>query len=101
MNTLITPAKGLSDHYKGTPAEAVLTRTQNMKGIKLGNTEKAAERILEIVTCTGMAESEDVKGCLRVILGADCLKSARDDWKAFGKNLDIMEEIAMSTGLED
>ena len=101
VNTLVTPAKGPSDHYKDTPADAVLQRTQNLKEMKLGNTENAAQRLLEVVTGTGMAESEDVKGCLRVILGEDCLKSARNKWSTFGKNLDIMEEIAMSTGLEE
>lgn len=101
LNTIVLPEKGLSEQYKDGPVDAIMKLTQNMASMKLGNTDKAAQRILEVVTETGMGESEDVKGCLRVVLGADCMKLARDKLVSFGRNLDVMEEIAMSTGQEE
>jgi len=38
---------------------------------------------------------------LRVPLGSDCLRAAKEKWTAFGKNLDAMEEIAASTAFDD
>ena|SRR2546423_1789743 len=100
-NALILPANGLSKAYEGTPADKVLKLTQEMANMRLGDPAKAAQRILEVVTGTGMATEEEVKQCLRVPLGSDCMKLAREKWTSFGKNLDAMEEIAASTAFDD
>jgi hypothetical protein len=100
-NALVFPAKGISKSYEGTPADKMVKMTQDMANLRLGDPAKAAQRILEMVTGTGMAQSEEVKGCLRVPLGSDCMKIARGKWVAFGKNLDSMEEIAASTAFDD
>ncbi len=72
-----------------------------MAGARLGDPAKAAQRILEVVTGTGMGDTERVKDCLRVPLGSDCMRVARDKWRSFGTNLDVMEVIATSTSFED
>ena len=100
-NALVFPAKGVSEAYEGTPAYKMLKMTQDMANMRLGDPTKAAQRILEVVTGTGMATSEEVRACLRVPLGSDCMKSAREKWTAFGKNLDAMEMIAASTSFDD
>jgi hypothetical protein len=100
-NALVFPAKGVTRPYEGSPVEQVVKMTQDMAGMRLGDPAKAAQRIVEVVTGTGMAESEEVQGCLRVPLGSDCMKVAREKWTAFGKNLDAMEEIAASTAFDD
>jgi hypothetical protein len=100
-NALVLPAKGISQPYEGTPADKMVRMTEDMANMRLGDPAKAAQRILEVVTGTGMATSQEVKGCLRVLLGSDCLKVAREKWIAFGKNLDAMGEIAASTAFDD
>jgi hypothetical protein len=100
-NALVLPAKGISQPYEGTPADKMVRMTEDMANMRLGDPAKAAQRILEVVTGTGMATSQEVKGCLRVLLGSDCLKVAREKWTAFGKNLDAMGEIAASTAFDD
>jgi hypothetical protein len=64
-NALVLPAKGISKPYEGTPADKIVRMTQDMANMRLGDPAKAAQRILEVVTGTGMATSEEVKGCLR------------------------------------
>lgn len=100
-NALVLPARGISKAYEGTAVEKMVRMTQDMANVKLGDPAKAAQRILEVVTGTGMAKSEEVRGCLRVPLGSDCMKIAREKWMAFGKNLDAIEEIASSTAFDD
>jgi hypothetical protein len=79
----------------------MLQMTKAMAGARLGDPAKAAQRILEVVTGTGMGDGEEVKGCLRIALGSGCMKVAKGKWREFGRNLDVMEEIAGSTGFED
>ena len=101
VNRLVMPVEGLSKPYEGTPADEVLQRTKAMAGARLGDPKSAAQRILDVITGTGMGGGEEVKGCLRVPLGKDCMKVARAKWTSFGRNLDVMEEIAASTGFGD
>jgi hypothetical protein len=101
VGSLVTPAKGLSKPYKSTPADKMLQMTKAMASARLGDPAKAAQRILEVVTGTGMGDGEEVKGCLRIVLGNDCMKVARGKWREFGRNLDVMEEIAGSTAFEE
>jgi hypothetical protein len=100
-NALVLPAKGISKPYEGTPADLVVKMTQDMANMRLGDPAKAAQRILEAVTGTGMATSQEVRGCLRVPLGSDCMKLTREKWMAFANNLNTMEEIAASTAFDD
>jgi hypothetical protein len=85
VGSLVTPTKGLSKPYEGTPADEVLQRTKAMAGARLGDPAKAAQRILEVVTGTGMGVGQEMKGCLRVVLGSDCMKVARGKWREFGE----------------
>ena len=100
-NALVLLAKGISKPYERTSADKMVRMTQDLANMRLGDPAKVAQRILEVVTGTGMATSQEVKGCLRVLLGSDCLKVVREKWITFGKNLDAMGEIAASTAFDD
>ena len=101
-STVVTPESqvdnnGISKAYENTPAEEVLKATRALSGGSPGDADKAALRIVEFVTGTGMGEGEKTRGFLRLILGTDCLKAAKMKLKTFGENINAMEEVAPST----
>lgn len=97
----VEPSGGVSKHYLDTPAHQILEMTKQMglpeNQAKLGDVNKAAERILEMVTKSGMAADEKLGNCARLILGKDCLDRGKLKSAQFNENLDLMEEIAAST----
>ncbi|GKZ23503.1 hypothetical protein AbraIFM66951_008539 [Aspergillus brasiliensis] len=102
FSAFVEPAAGLNADYVGTPVEAALNLIKAKHGKQEGDPDKAARRILEVVTGTGMAEGrEDLKGYLRVPLGPDCWKRFSGKIDGVKQNLEIMKEIAHSTNFDE
>ncbi len=68
-------------------------------GKQLGDPDKGAERIFEVVTGAGMAKGK--KEYLRLPLGTDCLQSARAKIDQLKETFDEFEEIASSTNVDE
>jgi hypothetical protein len=76
-------------------------RRRNMADMRLGDSEKAdPSTFWEVMAGAGRANSEG-QSYLRVPLGRDCMKLAREKWAAFASSLDATEEVAASTAFDD
>ncbi|KAJ5247826.1 hypothetical protein N7468_002809 [Penicillium chermesinum] len=98
LASYVQPAAGMNKAYLGTPLDDVMKFFKQVNGSQHGDPVKAAQRILEIVSGTGMAAGKDK--VLRFPLGPDCYKrfqtkieSMQSDWKE-------TQEIAHSTNYE-
>jgi hypothetical protein len=85
----------MNEAYAGTPLEATLQAFKSNDGKQLGDPAKAAQRILEVVTNTGMAAGKE--SFLRVPLGEDCYERFRVKCESMRENLLQMKDIAHST----
>ena len=85
----------LSEDYRGSVSDNTLRMIQDMDGKQVGSPDVAAERIWEVVTGQGMAAGREI--CLRLPLGSDCVKTVRQKLERVRKNIDTMEDIAVST----
>lgn len=95
LSAFVEPAAGLSKDYIGTPVDNSLQAFRSRNGSQEGDPMKAAQRIFEVVTGTGMgAGKEDY---LRLMLGPDCHARFRKKTDALQENLDQMKEISHST----
>lgn len=98
LSSFATPAAGLRDDYTGTPVDVTLQAFKAHDGAQQGDPAKAALRILETVTGTGMgAGKEDLQ---RLILGPDCYARFQSKANSLLENLDRMKEISHSTSFE-
>ncbi|OJJ45880.1 hypothetical protein ASPZODRAFT_17314 [Penicilliopsis zonata CBS 506.65] len=89
------PAAGLNPAYRDTIVDKGLQAFRDADGKQIGDPAKAAQRIFEVVDGSGMAEGK--AGLLRLPLGKDCLTRARTKIDGLLRNLEEMEEIALST----
>ncbi|KAF2092760.1 putative short chain oxidoreductase/dehydrogenase [Rhizodiscina lignyota] len=84
----------VSEAYRGTICDQIAQHVGSMAGKQPGSPEKAASRIFEAATGTGMAEGKTEH--LRLVLG----QGAWDRWTAqiqkYQKNLEATKEIAKS-----
>ncbi|KAJ6134661.1 short-chain dehydrogenase/reductase SDR [Penicillium sp. IBT 18751x] len=95
LSAFIEPAAGLRKDYIGTPVDEALQAFKSRNGSQEGDPMKAAQRIFEVVTGTGMgAGKEDY---LRLMLGPDCHARFQKKTHALQENLDQMKEISHST----
>ncbi|PYI05959.1 short-chain dehydrogenase/reductase SDR [Aspergillus sclerotiicarbonarius CBS 121057] len=94
----VAPAAGLTEDYVGTPVEAALKAIKAKDGSQEGDPVKAAQRILEVVTSTGMGAGTE--GFLRVPLGQDCYNRFQAKCDTLQANLTRMKEIAHSTSFD-
>lgn len=99
--------------YRNTPADRLTRYTIDMEktpGALRGDPGKAARRIVEVVTGTGMAAgiggiegdgegSEDVLP-LRLLLGTDCMAVFRGKIDLLKRNYEAIEAMANSTDLD-
>ena len=84
------------EHYSAT--KKVFEHFQEIGGKQPGDATKAAARIVEAVTGTGLAGS--LKGkVLKLPLGPDCLKRYDDKVKSMSHDLEATREVAMSTDI--
>ncbi|UKZ84020.1 hypothetical protein TrVFT333_011836 [Trichoderma virens FT-333] len=100
LDTLTFPEAGIGE-YLETPAGKMIEMTKDMKNRKLGNVDKAANVLLDVIIGSGLAADETIKKCLRVPLGQDCWPLAKKKAEAWVKELDTIEDISMSVGVED
>ncbi|KUL86631.1 hypothetical protein ZTR_03064 [Talaromyces verruculosus] len=96
LSAYVEPAAGMNEGYAGTPLETYLQIFKSKDGKQQGDPAKAAQRILEVVTNTGMAAGKE--GFLRVPLGKDCYERFRVKCESMQENLLQMKDIAHSTG---
>ncbi|PWY69683.1 short-chain dehydrogenase/reductase SDR [Aspergillus heteromorphus CBS 117.55] len=95
FSTFVEPAAGLNQDYIGTPLGDTLQHFKDLDGKQNGDPIKAAQRILEVVTCTGLGVgTEDM---LRLPLGPDCFDRFQTKCDALQENLTMMKKIAYST----
>lgn len=95
LSTFVTPAAGLNEGYTGTPVDATLQAFKSKDGTQEGDPSKAALRIYEVVTGTGMGDGK--QGLQRLMLGPDCYARFQAKANSLLENLDQMKEIAHST----
>jgi len=93
-----SPAAGLTKDYEGTVLDDMLKTFHAANGKQPGDPVKAADRIIEVISGTGMGAGKT--HLLRLPLGPDCMNRARAKVESLSKNLDEMEAIALSTDLE-
>jgi hypothetical protein len=89
----------LSEGYKGSVVEKVLSGFSDADGKQPGDVEKGCARIYEVVMGEGMAKGK--KEFLRLPLGADCLRRARGKIESLRETMEEMEEIALATKWEE
>jgi NAD(P)-dependent dehydrogenase (short-subunit alcohol dehydrogenase family) len=87
-----TPAAGLTKDYEDGPVGDTLRRYPTLHGAQEGDPQKAAKRILEVVTRTGMGADE---------VGNDAMDKAREKVSTLVHNLDAVDIIARSTTHDD
>jgi hypothetical protein len=89
----------LNEDYKGTVTDKIMNHFGDADGKQIGDVEKGCQRMYEVVMGEGMAKGK--KECLRLPLGEDCLKRAREKIDSLRETMDEMEGIAMSTAHVD
>jgi NAD(P)-dependent dehydrogenase (short-subunit alcohol dehydrogenase family) len=97
----VTPAAGLTKDYEIGPVGQMLKNYPTLHGLQDGDPQKAAKRVLEVLTRTGMGAAEAVGKCLRLPLGNDAMDKAREKVSSLVHNLDAVENIARSTTHDD
>jgi len=95
LSSFVQPAAGLNKDYIGTPIDAALQSFKSKDGAQEGDPLKAAQRILDVVTGTGMGVGKD--NLLRLPLGPDCYQRFQTKCDSLRENLEQMKEIAHST----
>lgn len=87
-----------SEAYRNGPVQTILDRMESMNGTQIGDPDKAAKAIFEMVL--GIGSGEGKTNVLRLPLGPDCYARAIESNKRRRENLEAMQEIALSTNLE-
>lgn len=95
LSAFVEPAAGLRKDYTGTPVDNALQAFKSAHGNQQGDPMKAATRIFEVVTGSGLgAGKEDY---LRLMLGPDCHARFQKKVDNLQENLDQVKEISHST----
>lgn len=93
----VTPVARLTKDYEDGPVGEMLRKYPTLHGAQEGDPQKAAKRILQVITREGMGADEAIGTCLRIPLGNDAMEKARDKVSTLTKNLDAVEDLARST----
>ena len=80
----------MSEAYRGSPVEETLKYMDNLNGTQKGDSEKAAARIFEVVTGTGMGREFGGQH-LRLPLGKDCLDRFETKMGALRENFNAVK----------
>jgi hypothetical protein len=97
LSAFVEPAAGLNQDYVGTPLEATLNVFKSHDGKQTGDPVKAAQRVLEVVTGTGIGAGKE--SLLRLPLGPDCYQRFQTKLNTVQENLVQAKDIAFSTNL--
>ncbi|KAJ5591985.1 uncharacterized protein N7459_002354 [Penicillium hispanicum] len=95
FSSFVVPAAGLNKDYIGGPIDTTLQFFKTEDGTQEGDPLKAGQRILDIVTNTGLGAGKGK--LLRVPLGPDCYRRFETKIESLQENLAQMKEIAHST----
>ncbi|KAJ5404426.1 hypothetical protein N7509_004297 [Penicillium cosmopolitanum] len=95
LSAFVTPEAGMTADYEGTPVEDMVRAFRSSNGSQQGDPVKAATRILEVVSGTGMGVGKE--NLLRLPLGPDCYSCFLAKCESLQENLEQMKEIACST----
>jgi hypothetical protein len=87
----------VKDTYKGTVVETVTQRYRDMEGNQIGDPEKAAARIFDLIVGEGWAAK---KTYLRLPLGPDCYDRASKALKDRLDNIEELKDVAASTSFD-
>ncbi|KAJ5081207.1 short-chain dehydrogenase/reductase SDR [Penicillium angulare] len=96
--SFVSPAAGMNKDYAGTPLEDVLKRFGSQESNQPGDPFKTAQRIVEVVTGTGMGVGKE--SLFRLPLGSDCYRRFQTKIDGMQQNLKDAEEISHSTGYQ-
>ncbi len=88
----------VSDAYKGTVVETVMTHFKEMEGKQKGDTEKGVSRVYDFIMGEGWGEGKT--GYLRLPIGADCWQRATKALREKLENIEALREVAESTDLD-
>ena len=83
---------GISEAYKGTPADEIAQRAGGVHGKQPGDPEKAAQAIVE--AATGVGRGKDVEGVLRLPLGKDAVQRAYAKIRDLEGNVEKVKHIS-------
>ena len=95
LSTFVEPAAGLNKDYIGGPLDKAIQHFRTANGTQQGDPLKAGQRILDVVTGTGLGAGKG--NLLRVPLGPDCYQRFQTKCETLQENLAQMKEIAHST----
>ncbi|OQE26258.1 hypothetical protein PENSTE_c005G07593 [Penicillium steckii] len=98
LSAFVTPQAGMTEDYAGTPVETMIHAFRTSNGNQQGNPVKAAARILDVVSGTGMGVGKEK--LLRLPLGPDCHDLYQAKCDSLKENLVETKEIAYSTNFE-
>lgn len=85
----------MTEDYVGTPVDFMLHAFRSSNGSQQGDPVKAAARILDVVSGTGMGVGKE--NLLRLPLGPDCYDRFEAKCDSLRENLVQMKDIAYST----
>ncbi|GLI78308.1 hypothetical protein PoHVEF18_006619 [Penicillium ochrochloron] len=97
LSAFVEPAAGLNEDYIGTPLDSILKVFRTHDGKQTGDPTKAAQRVLDVVTGTGIGAGKE--NLLRLPLGPDCYQRFQAKLDAVQENLAQAKDIAHSTNL--
>ncbi|KAK3679613.1 hypothetical protein LTR37_021363 [Vermiconidia calcicola] len=88
--------QGVSDAYKGTPADAIAQRMRSVHGTQAGDPAKAGQAIVEVVTGQGRGADVVWNGgsVLRLPLGKDAVQRAYAKLNNFSANVEQVRHIS-------
>lgn len=88
----------MSSAYVGTPVENTLKSFDNLDGAQRGDPDKAASRIFDVVTKTGVAAGLE-KEYLRLPLGDDSLERLGRKIESLQETVEALRSISSGTDL--
>lgn len=96
-----TSASGVSEPYKGTPADKIAKRMAGVHGKQAGDPAKAGRLIVEAVTGTGVAGEVKGMGVLRLPLGKDAVQRAYTKIDGLKENVEKVRHVSESAVFDE
>ena len=83
----------MAQAYNETPAHTTLQKLKSMIGKQPGDPKKGSKAIVDVVT----GKDQQTEGCLRLLLGADCIERATVKANTLRDNIEKSKPIAMQS----
>lgn len=96
-----SPESGVSEPYRGTPADEIAKRISSMHGKEAGDPAKAGRLIVEAVTGTGVAGEVKGTGVLRLPLGKDAVQRAYTKINGMKENVEKVRHVSESAVFDE